>query len=145
MLLLSCGADVQENNSIGTNVLMLAATSGNSELVALLLNRFQFDVNALDASGKTALGWSMFSGRPDSEIVDKLLRHGANPNSAESNDLRPIALACAFGFRNSQYIRPLKKEQDVFFESVEMLLRSGAEADLVMMKPPLAGYRIVCD
>jgi len=60
----------------GTNALMLAAGSGNSEAVALLLP--YFDVNATNQDGKTAL---MFA--QGKAVTDMLLKHKAEINAID--------------------------------------------------------------
>ena len=75
-LLVSVGADVDDQDAWGVSATVLATHSGYAELVEFLLEKGA-DPNAADA-GFTALHEAVM--RRDDRMTAVLLRHGANPN-----------------------------------------------------------------
>lgn len=75
--LVEAGADVNHRSDDGSAVLSDAAYCQNVIAVKTLLSRGA-DVNNRDNNGYTALSWSSGKGIPDPEIVELLLREGAN-------------------------------------------------------------------
>jgi ankyrin repeat protein len=79
-LLINAGANVNEPEGFGT-ALIQAAWMDQIEAARLLIKNGA-DVNAKDfRSGYTALHWAASSDRNSSELVDLLLKSGANPNA----------------------------------------------------------------
>ena len=76
-ILLGAGANVNETAPDGISVLVLAAHSGHTKLVAFLLDHGA-DVNAADV-GYTALSAAVLRG--DLKMITTLLAHGADPNA----------------------------------------------------------------
>jgi len=76
-LLLAAGANVNDADAWGVSATTLAAHSGFTELVALLLDK-RADPNAA-GPGFTALHEAIM--RRDEKMVSALLAHGANPNT----------------------------------------------------------------
>src|SRR5262245_6623826 len=64
------------------------------ETIRHLLER-RTDVNVSKADGVTALHWAAF--HDDSDLVDRLLRAGANPRAANRYGVTPLSLACTNG------------------------------------------------
>lgn len=125
LLLLSCGANVYHKNFLGVNLLMRAAASANSAIVSLLLQRYDFELDAQDAGGKTALSWAFYPASPSLEAIEQLLAAGADPD-AGSHDAYPLMLACSSGLYEDRYQRPLSAKADPMFEPVSALLAAGA-------------------
>jgi len=67
-----------------------AAQSGNTTRVNALLDE-QVDIDARDASGRTALMLAVLHGQ--SQAVDALLARGADPNAADSSGATPLQAA----------------------------------------------------
>ncbi|HEY0428228.1 MAG TPA: ankyrin repeat domain-containing protein [Pyrinomonadaceae bacterium] len=80
-LLIEAGADVNAAGESGITPLMAAVESGNISVVKMLLKKGAA-VNAQDKFGRTALVFAVqgIFGKPDIEIVDLLLKSGADPN-----------------------------------------------------------------
>lgn len=86
------------NKSKGTTALMLAAWSGNYNIVKLLIDAGAH-INSQDSLGQTALTYAIL-GHPlwprcpltqsRANIIKLLLAQGANPNLQDSNGLTPL-------------------------------------------------------
>jgi ankyrin repeat protein len=110
--LIAHGANVNARSSYGYTALSVAAASpGNLPTVLLLLGKGA-DVRAVDKDGVGPL-W-LACARGDSQIVEELLRHGADPNEKHLR-LTETALMWA-----SKMNRPL---------SVAALLKAGADVN----------------
>jgi ankyrin repeat protein len=131
-LLIKAGADVnlkygepQKSVYPGRSVLMTASSSGNREIVDLLL-KAKPDVNATDDDGETALTIAVEDGHPEliatlakaganmniayqhwtpllwaienanAAAIDELLKVGADPNKAGENGESPLMVAVTF-------------------------------------------------
>lgn len=102
----------------GYTPLSAASQNGHSEIVLLLLvaivEQYQDDgetyVNQQDENGSTAL----MLAHPHPDIVQLLLRHGANPNIQDDEHWTALMFAC----------------QDGYLETVEVLLVSSADPNL---------------
>ena len=97
--LLKKGADCNSTNEEGSSLLMLAAGSGNLELVEMLI-KSGAEVDATDARGWTALFKALFNyeqnrGFPD--VVSILIAAGANIEHQVSYGTRPLMIAAGYG------------------------------------------------
>ena len=83
----------RKDSNAGITGLHGVAFHGISELLAALLAIKEWDINAIDARGRTALAWAALRGHGD--VVEMLLhRKGVNPNAAETEDgLTPLLWA----------------------------------------------------
>lgn len=80
-LLIEAGADVNAADESGITPLMVAIESGNISTIKMLLSKGA-SINAQDTLGRTALMFAVqgISKKPDVEIIDLLLKSGANVN-----------------------------------------------------------------
>jgi ankyrin repeat protein len=69
-----------------------AADSGDMQKLRVLLDQ-QVDIEARDASGRTALMLATLRGR--AAAVDALLASGADPNAADASGTTPLQAAVA--------------------------------------------------
>ena len=69
-----------------------AAETGDARALEALL-KGQIDLDARDASGRTALMLAILHGQ--ARAVDALLAHGADPNAADSRGTTPLQAAMA--------------------------------------------------
>ena len=67
-----------------------AAQAGDKAAVQKLIQA-KADVNAAQVDGATALHWAIY--RDDSELVDVLVRAGANVKAANREGMSPLAMA----------------------------------------------------
>ena len=74
---------------------LIAAThAGNSNIVTYLLNQ-GVDINAQDASGKTALMWAVNVTGDDLSVVQMLLEKGARTDVSDNNGSTVVDFAKA--------------------------------------------------
>ena len=94
----------QIESFVGTTLLHAACYSDkcSTKLVELLCQYENFDLNDSTNSGETPL--LMAIERNDSDLVDYLLRQGAYPDRANSDECHPIHLACFNGHANILYL-----------------------------------------
>jgi ankyrin repeat protein len=112
-LMLAAGADVNSRDAENSTVLMLAAHSGNSLMVRVLIEGGA-DVNASNEAGWAPLAKSVYNpvlkrGFPD--VARALIEAGADIEAAIAYGVRPLMLAAGYG------------EAEV----VEVLLDAGAD------------------
>ena len=100
-MLLDKGANVNERNDHKQTSLHKAIQPGNAAIAQLLID-YGADVNALDGLGHSPLSYAFLYDQPDKEIIDLLLRHGANPNSVMRGVCTPIHEAAKNGHRRSE-------------------------------------------
>lgn len=74
---------------------LVEALKGGDTAAALALLQKRVDVNAPEADGTTPLHWAVRMNNLD--LVNRLLRAGANPKAANRYDVTPIQLACLNG------------------------------------------------
>ena len=96
------------------DALLTAAQSGLSADAMALLKQGA-PVNAIDATGETALAWAVMHG--DLDLTAALLKARANPNTADTSGVTPLMVA----IQNSQP------------EMVTLLLDKGANASVARM------------
>ena len=79
------GGRISQSCSEGFTGLHGVAFHGFSELLAALLAIKEWDINAIDVRGRTALAWAALKGHGD--VVEMLLkRKGVNPSAVETED-----------------------------------------------------------
>ena len=110
-LLIKRGADVNITLTQGTSPLCVATAHGYFDVVRLLLEAPGVQIDQKTCDGVTPLGIASKFGYED--IVRLLLRHGADPNGANINELTPLHTAC------------IKGKTAI----VRMLLHAGADMD----------------
>ena len=95
--LLNEGVDVNEGTGLnGETALMLAAYSGNIEILTFLLSSPNININQQDLSGQTALIIAAYQGHQ--EFVQYLIsRQGVNPNLADYRGVTPLLAAILHG------------------------------------------------
>ncbi|KAM4739650.1 uncharacterized protein kank4 isoform 1-T3 [Anableps anableps] len=79
-LLLSCGADVNAQDSEGSTALMCASEHGHTHIACLLLETGRCDIALTDKNGQTAL--SVAEAAAHQDIIDLLKSHPSKPTSA---------------------------------------------------------------
>eukprot|EP00854_Cymbomonas_tetramitiformis_P006208 gene6208-7440_t len=111
-LLLSAGADAKtpECGPEGLTALHSAAGAGDTEIVALLLQRSEVGVNALDARNMTPLHYAVAGGH--AEVAAKLLREGADPTKEDAEGNTALALAKSFEQQELEASSPERVSQD---------------------------------
>jgi len=88
--------------AFANELLLQAARDGDIVAVRSLLDA-KVDVNFTRADGSTALAWAVYQNSPD--IVDLLVRSGADVDAANDYGVTPLLLACANG--NSVVVKGL--------------------------------------
>ena len=92
-LLTKAGADTKITNRYGGVALIPASERGHTETVRYLLENTDIDVNHINNLGWTALLEAIIlgnGGKEHIEIIDLLLKHGADPNIADRNGITPL-------------------------------------------------------
>lgn len=74
------------------NLLYFAAEYGELKLAAELLE-LRINVDEKNDFGNTPLWTAAFNAKGNYELVELLLRHGANPNSVNNTDNTPLKFA----------------------------------------------------
>jgi ankyrin repeat protein len=114
----------------GKTPLIQAAENADSAGARQLLQDKSIDVNAAAADGTTALHWAVH--RDDLEMVDLLIRAGANAKAANRYGVQPLALAAENG--NAVIIERLLKagvDPDAAMPEGETALMTAARAGKV--------------
>jgi len=94
------GADPRITNRYGGVAIIPASERGHVEVVRYLLSETTVDVNHVNRLGWTALLEAILlsdGGPTHQEIVGLLLDHGADPNLADGDGVRPLAHARSRG------------------------------------------------
>jgi len=102
-------------NSQGRQAMHLASAQGLDEILTLLISEFAVKVNSVDNNGCTPLAYAVKEGRRDT--VALLLKHRANPNTADHQGRAPIHWAAAKGTGTRN-------------ELVQVLVAHGADPNL---------------
>lgn len=103
---LSHGADLKSTNRYGGTALIPAAERGHVETVRILIEA-GVDVDHVNNLGWTALLEAIILGdgaSPHQQIVDILLKAGANPSLADHGGLTPLEHARARGFGEIEHL-----------------------------------------
>ncbi len=132
--LLDHGADINARDGQGLTPLAWAISNRRVEVCRLLLDRGA-DVSLKNEWGQTAL-WSAASGGMQPEMVELLLRHGADPRGVDKNGA-PILTAMQgvyfprkgkVGYPGKIYTDEEIKEWQVSVrKTVELLIQAGAD------------------
>lgn len=86
-----------------STTLVEAARRGDGDTVRTMLGSKSVDVNASAADGSTALEWAVQ--RDDAQMVDTLIRAGANVRATNAFGVQPVAIAAEKG--NTEVLRLL--------------------------------------
>ncbi|XP_059168430.1 serine/threonine-protein phosphatase 6 regulatory ankyrin repeat subunit B-like [Physella acuta] len=104
--ILSCKHDVNYKNNLGKTALMLAVERKSLANVKLLLAKYNVNVNDEDNDGNSALMLAIkiekdsysFNMHQPTDIIQELLRHGADVNHVNNNKTSVLMLAVQKGF-----------------------------------------------
>jgi ankyrin repeat protein len=116
--LLEKGADVNAQAKDGISPLMLAAVSGQPDMVKLLLEKGA-KVGLTDERGWTALSWACKWGE-DVESVEALLAGGADLNQSTDKGETPLAMA-----KERMALKP--EDKKVKEQLIKLLETKGAQ------------------
>lgn len=100
-MMLDYNPDTTVTNRFGGTALIPAAEKGHLDNVRLLVEETDVDVNHINQPGWTALleAIVLTNGDPtQQQIVQVLLEHGADPNLADANGVRPLRHANQMGY-----------------------------------------------
>jgi uncharacterized protein len=89
---LLCVATIARLAAAGADVRLVDAVQARDGTTARALLQQHVDVNARQPDGSTALHWATHW--DDLDLVDQLLRAGANPNAVNDLGVPPLSLAC---------------------------------------------------
>jgi len=92
-------------SALAADASLASALKNNDRVTALKLIEQKTDVNAAEADGTTPLHWAVYQG--DVDLVDRLIKAGANPNVMNEYGSAPLAEAAATG--NTAIIEKLLK------------------------------------
>lgn len=90
--LLSAGANVNIHESSGWTALHFAAQAYSYEITKILLES-SAEVDAIDNQGSTPLFRSLFGSKGRGEVIELLLRNGADRNKQNTSGNSPLKLA----------------------------------------------------
>ncbi|MDX9905428.1 MAG: ankyrin repeat domain-containing protein [Bacteroidales bacterium] len=91
--LLERQADINHQNLAGMTPVMIALDSSYSDLSLYLISQQDLKVNITDTAGYTALFYAVRSGK--SNLLEQLLKRGADPNIADRSGATPLLYGCA--------------------------------------------------
>ena len=110
--LMDHGAHIDTKRKDGTNALLCACRTGQSESVRFLLEAGA-DVNVAKPDGNTSLHVAV-CGHCDKEALQKIIQHGVNVNAVNNNCETALVRACS----------------SAQAEAVKVLLESGADPNI---------------
>ena len=84
------GADIADNN--GFTPLIVCCQNGRIKMIDFLLSQ-KIDINKKNSLGNTALFYAVYFSRNKTEIIEKLLKHGADKNIPNKAGVTPLSLA----------------------------------------------------
>lgn len=96
MILMSKGADVNENSVFEGTPLMAASRRGHTEIMELLLTKSLLSLNAKGHAGNTALHWAVLYDQP--AAISTLMKFKANISVQNSDGNTPLMLAASRGY-----------------------------------------------
>ena len=102
LLLYEFQADTGAVSKFGHTALHVAATKGNTKIIALLIQNGGFDINARDAMLRTPLMMVAQNGHCDS--IRLLLGHGAEIDGRNSEGLKANDIARKYGHKTAVVI-----------------------------------------
>ena len=84
------GCDITDIN--GFTPLMYCIQNEREKMIDFLLEK-KCDVNKINNIGNTALFYAVFKSRNKTEIIEKLLKNGADMNIVNKSGISPLSLA----------------------------------------------------
>lgn len=91
--LIKAGIDINYPNKKGITPLMMVAEYNNIMSTELLVKNPDLLINQQDNQGNTALHYLLNTKMPHMQILQLLLKHGANPHIANKDGITPLDLA----------------------------------------------------
>jgi ankyrin repeat protein len=145
-LLIKKGADTQIQIASGITALMQAATMGNAEITAILLNENNANINAKDNNGVTALLYAAEMGHE--EIVELLIERGADIEARDRLGKTALMYAASGGHEkiakllikkgkniqaqnNNGFTALMQAVEKGHKKIVELLLKNGANIEAI--------------
>ncbi len=127
-LLLANNAEVDPKDKLGFTPLLLAAWSGDKELLELLLAKGA-DVNAKDDRGRSPLHAALATGHKN--LVEILLANKADFNSKDNSGETPLHVAAAQGNQDVNNVRGWLQAMgaDANDKWAEVMLRIGGDVN----------------
>lgn len=129
-------ADVNVRDHYGMTPLHYAASKGNLMAVIELLQCKGIGVDAVDASGSTALHCAATDGK--AEIIEALLKAGADPRAKDIEKMTPLHFACTDG--NLEAVKLLFEHADKTQEIYDMLEDRNKEGETALHAAVEGGY-----
>ena len=80
----------------GFSPLMFCVQNGRINMIDFLLSK-QIDINKKNVLGNTALFYAVYFSKNQIEIIEKLLKHGADMNIPNNAGITPLSLANSMG------------------------------------------------
>jgi len=84
------GLDFSDSN--GFSPLMLCIQENRKRMIDYILSR-QIDINKKNVLGNTALFYAVYFSKNQTDIIKKLLEHGADMNIPNKSGVTPLSLA----------------------------------------------------
>ena len=115
-LLLVAGADVNLQDISGAAPLHYAVKH-NKKYTARFLIDFDAEVDIIDKDKHTPLHYVVYSAFYVPELVELLLKNGANLNAADRNDYTTLHIACMMG--NLNVVKALTTYHNLYIDAVD--------------------------
>ena len=90
-LLIENGADINQKNIYGLNVLHIAAQANQNNIIVFFKEKYDFDINCLDNCKSTPLHWACYT--LSNETIQLLLAYNALINAQDNDGSTPLHVA----------------------------------------------------